>query len=57
MEAELLQFGYFYCGFYVEAICVKCGRVVARASTREELKPQEEAHVCDSADATVASDT
>jgi hypothetical protein len=46
MSEDLTTFGHFYSGFYVESICLKCFRTVAKASTRAELEPYEKLHDC-----------
>ena len=45
-EPRSNQFSYFYCGFFVESICVRCSQTVARGSTQEALHQQEESHSC-----------
>jgi hypothetical protein len=45
MSSNSTQFGHFYCAFYVESVCINCGRTVARAPTRKLLKKEEE-HDC-----------
>jgi hypothetical protein len=40
------QFGHFYCGLYVESICIRCDASVAKAATRSGLIDPETTHRC-----------
>ena len=46
MEMHSSDFSHFFCGFFVESICVCCGQVVAREQTKEALEQHELSHGC-----------
>jgi hypothetical protein len=46
MAVDEAQLGHFYCGLFVESICIRCGASVAKAPTRHELTEAEENHRC-----------